>query len=381
MSSTLLNRITLVLAFAGLFVAGVLSLGPLLNIVVPCGVSAGCETVQNHPSSTWFGVHVAYVGFAGYALLAVLAWMRSRRGVEASAKLVGVGYVVAAAGAVTSVGLTLYALTVIRATCVWCLASAVIMLATLVVYALLAQRAAGFEAPVPASPAKDTPLLAGLAIALVVSLTMMGVGMLKQAGKTAYDRVAVSKLKAEDFAPTTMHAIGPERAAVTVVEFGDLMCAACRTSYPELHKLQQKFPRTLRIAFRHYPLYDKPEHFLSLPAAFIAEYAAETGKFWQFLDVVYGGEASPSQMEELYGMAQSLGLDLDKLRTRIEDANDPVYARIQADLRACNNAGFMETPTFVVIDDEGHFEIANVRTLNEVLMGGRFKPLLEGPGK
>lgn len=388
MSLTLLNRIALVLAFAGMFVAGVLSLGHLLHIVPPCGASAGCQTVQNHPSSVWFGVlPVAYVGFGAYLALALLAWTRSQRGIEVSARSVSIGYVLATVGAVTSMGLTFYALTVIRATCLWCIASAVIMLLTLGVYALLAQRLAAFEKsssqPVePAAPQRsnETPLAVALGLTVLVSVSMMGFTMSENAKKTSVDLVAVSKMTGADFAPASMHAIGPDNPAVTVVEFGDLMCAACRTSYPELHKLQQKFPKTLKIGFRHYPLYENPEHFLSLPAAFIAEYASETGKYWQYLDMVYAGDENPADMEALYGMAEALGLNLDELRRRIEDENDPIYARIQTDLKACNTAGFMETPTFVVVDAKGNFEIANIRTLNDVLMGGRFKPLLEGKG-
>lgn len=387
MSLTLLNRITLVLSFAGMFVAGVLSLGHLLKIVPPCGASAGCQTVQNHPSSVWFGVlPVAYVGFGAYLVLAALAWNRSRHGVEASAKSVTLGYMLATIGSVTSMGLTFYALTVIKATCLWCIASAIIMLALLGVYALLAQRLAAFEKLAePAEPAasqrsNETPLAVALALAVMVSVGMVGFTMSEKAKKTSVDLVAIAKMSGADFAPASMHAIGPDKPAVTVVEFGDLMCAACRTSYPELHKLQQKFPKTLKIGFRHYPLYENPEHFLSLPAAFIAEFASETGKYWQFLDMVYAGEENPADMEALYGMAQALGLNVTELRTRIEDDKDPIYERIQADLEACNTAGFMETPTFVVVDADGHFEIANIRTLNDVLMGGRFKPLLEGKG-
>lgn len=43
-------------AFAGLFIAAVLSAGHLLDLPVPCGRSRGCLAVALHPSSKVLGV-------------------------------------------------------------------------------------------------------------------------------------------------------------------------------------------------------------------------------------------------------------------------------------------------------------------------------------
>jgi len=388
MNLTRLNRIALLLAFAGLFVAGVLSLAHVLKIDPPCGPSGDCGAVTNHASSKWFTIPVAYFGFGAYLTLAFLAVLRAIQGVERNPRLVTIGYLVSAAGTLISMFLTAYALFVIRATCLWCVASAGIMMATLVVHAVMAQRLASVEAPraseppapaVAANPkavAFDIRFFAGLGLALVLSLGMMGRSMDSKARITIIDPKAVKKYSPADFAPVGAHSLGPADAPVTIVEFADLMCSACRKAHGGMHALLEEYPTTLRLVFRHYPFYQDPEHQLSLPAAFIAESAAQTGKFWQYLDMVYGGEDAPQNSEELFGMASAINLDVPEIRRRMSDENDPIYDRIMSDLKIANGCGFMETPTFVVIANNGEIAFANARTLSGLLGGPAYQRLL-----
>lgn len=376
----------LVLAFAGLFVAGVLSLSHVLNIVPPCGASGGCETVANHPSSKWFGVPVAYFGFLAYLALAALGAARSYQGIARSRRLIGLGFAISAVGTVVSLILTFYAISVIRATCTWCLASAGIMVLNLVAYAIFAQRAAdlkqGSEAETEAERrhAFDFKLLVGLGLALFVSLGMMSASMDSRSKLAAFDKKGMASLTAADFAPEGAHALGPADAPITIVEFGDLMCHACRSSFPEVKAFQEEHPTKVRWIYRHYPLYQNPSHQLSLPAAFIAEYAAETGKFWRAIEMIYGGESEPQSVEELFAMAQALNLDVQDLQKRMDDSNDPIYARIQGDLKIANDAGFMETPTFALIQPGKEIAVANARSLAVFLAEDDVQKVLKGDG-
>lgn len=386
MNATLLNRITLVLAFAGLFVAGVLSLSHVLDIIPPCGASGGCETVTNHPSSKWFTIPVAYFGFLAYLALAGLGAARAFQGIERTRRLIGLGFLISAVGTAVSLVLTFYAISVIQATCSWCLASAGLMVLNMIAYALLAQRAADLPAVEPDAPdtgvgtAFDFKLFVGLGTALVLSLLMMGATMDSRAKVTAFDPTGMKTLTAAEFAPKGVHAVGPEGAPITIVEFGDLMCHACRSSFPEVRAFQQENANKVRWVYRHYPLYQNPSHQLSLPAAFIAEYAAETGKFWQALEMIYGGESEPKSAEELYGMAQSLNLDVKDVQRRMDNSEDPIYARIQADLKVANTAGFMETPTFAVLLPDGEILVANARSLSMILAEDNVQKVLKAHG-
>jgi uncharacterized membrane protein len=105
----------LLVAFGGLFAAGVLSLGHILDLPVPCGGSRGCAAVAAHPRSKVIGVPIAYFGIAAYiAIIVLLAQCKlGRRGRSTLLTFT-------AAGAGTSLLLLLYSRSVIGATCHWC---------------------------------------------------------------------------------------------------------------------------------------------------------------------------------------------------------------------------------------------------------------------
>jgi cyclophilin family peptidyl-prolyl cis-trans isomerase len=55
-----------------------------------------------------------------------------------------------------------------------------------------------------------------------------------------------------------------------------------------LAQLAEKYPKDVRVVFRHFPL---PSHSLALPAAQAAEAAGLQGKFWQMHDALFAGQA------------------------------------------------------------------------------------------
>ena len=145
MSGVALNRATLVLGFLGIFIAGYISLSHVLHISLPCGITHGCDIVQSHPTSYIVGnaadggIPVAYVGVLGYLFLTILAIVRAMQGKPLSKPLVLIGFIASAIGALYSGFLTYTALYVIKATCVWCIASALTMVVTTIVYAAMIQ--------------------------------------------------------------------------------------------------------------------------------------------------------------------------------------------------------------------------------------------------
>src|SRR5438067_12004654 len=63
-------------AFGGLFAAGVLSAGHTLKLPVPCGSSSGCVAVASDPSSRAAGVPIAFFGVVAYtAILFLLRYL------------------------------------------------------------------------------------------------------------------------------------------------------------------------------------------------------------------------------------------------------------------------------------------------------------------
>jgi uncharacterized membrane protein len=117
-----LRTAMLVLALAGLGVAGYLTYVHYAGVSPVCAVAHGCEKVQTSHWSKLAGVPVALLGLLGYA--AILAFLavpgEAGRLAGATVALVGFGF---------SGYLTYLEVIEIEAICVWCVASAVIMTA------------------------------------------------------------------------------------------------------------------------------------------------------------------------------------------------------------------------------------------------------------
>ena len=121
MSDQRLRAAAVVLSLLGIGVAGYLTYVHYADLEPVCvGGGGGCAIVQASDQSKLLGVPVALLGLLAYVVLIVASLARGEaaRMVAALTALVGFGF---------SVYLTIESVTVIEATCQWCLASAAIM--------------------------------------------------------------------------------------------------------------------------------------------------------------------------------------------------------------------------------------------------------------
>jgi uncharacterized membrane protein len=116
-----LRIVALVLSILGIGVAGYLTYVHYADISPICaGGSGGCEKVQASDQSRLAGIPVALLGLLTYITLLILNFLRgdlARTG-AALVAIIGFGF---------SAYLTIESVTVIHATCQWCLSSMVIM--------------------------------------------------------------------------------------------------------------------------------------------------------------------------------------------------------------------------------------------------------------
>lgn len=151
------------------------------------------------------------------------------------------------------------------------------------------------------------------------------------------------------------HVKGSVDAKVTIVEFSDLQCPACKFAQPELTKVYETYKDKIKIVYRDYPL--TTIHKYAERAAEASEFASENGKFWEFHDLMFANQdtwaASTDEKqfnEFLVSYAKGLGLDDKKM---IEALNNKTYAaRVQSDVDDGNRAGINATPTFFVNGEE-----------------------------
>lgn len=131
-----LTAIAALLCLAGLAVAGYLTYVHYEEISPVC-TTGGCEKVQASSYSELAGVPVALLGLIGYAAIGLSLLWRGDLGRAATAamSIAGFGF---------SAYLTYLELFEIEAICQWCVASAVLMSALLVVAVLRLLRPPGY---------------------------------------------------------------------------------------------------------------------------------------------------------------------------------------------------------------------------------------------
>lgn len=137
---------------------------------------------------------------------------------------------------------------------------------------------------------------------------------------------------------------GNPSAAVTVIEYGDLQCPACQAAHEKITKpLLKKYGAQIRFEFHHFPL--RSIHRYALEAATAAECAADQGKFWEYVDLVYA-EQKNLTIEQLPKWAKDLGIDTDLFgrcyKSKIKRST------VLADYEEGKGLGVSGTPTYFV---------------------------------
>ena len=140
--------------------------------------------------------------------------------------------------------------------------------------------------------------------------------------------------------------LGPADARVTLVEFFDPECEACRAVHPMVKDLLARYPDDVRLVQRYMPL-----HSNSVYAAGALEAAGAQGRYWEMLDAlfrnqpVWGSHTKP-RPDLIPGYAKELGLDMAAFERFLEEGSHrSIVAVDAADGKALGVRG---TPTFYV---------------------------------
>lgn len=143
--------------------------------------------------------------------------------------------------------------------------------------------------------------------------------------------------------------IGDPQAPVTIREFGDYQCPACRAFDSTAQRIRQQYVKSgkVRFIFFDFPLSMHPN---SQPAAIAARCAARQGKFWPYHTSLY--QAQPKWVDQsdphsiFLDLALENGLDTDQLEACMK-AKKPQEA-IQGERKAGQLIQLRATPTVLV---------------------------------
>ncbi len=140
--------------------------------------------------------------------------------------------------------------------------------------------------------------------------------------------------------------IGPADAPVTIVEFFDPACEACRAFHPVVKQILADFPDEVRVVLRYTVFHDGSDE-----AVRILETARLQGVFEPVLEAVL--EAQPAwaahgsaDLSKAWEAAGAAGLDVS--RARRDMLMPDITARLNQDMSDVQLVGVKQTPTFFV---------------------------------
>lgn len=139
--------------------------------------------------------------------------------------------------------------------------------------------------------------------------------------------------------------LGPADAPVTIVEFMDPACEACRAFYPIVKQIMATYPDKVRLVLRYAAFHPTSEE-----AIRILEAARMQDKFEPVLERLF--EAQPRwaphgrPADSAWTVLEGTGLDIKKARS---DAKMPdVVGAMNLDAADVSAVGVRKTPTFFV---------------------------------
>jgi|SRR5580700_796318 protein-disulfide isomerase len=141
---------------------------------------------------------------------------------------------------------------------------------------------------------------------------------------------------------------GPADAAVTIVEFGDLECPACKAAQPNINKLVQEEPKA-KLVFQNFPL-ETVHKWAFLGAKYVDCIGREKNDaVWKFISTVYEhqGEITPETAETvLKGYVKDSGADPIAVSACI--AKPETEKRVRESMALGTKLGVTSTPTFFI---------------------------------
>ncbi|MGA3053302.1 MAG: DsbA family protein [Candidatus Korobacteraceae bacterium] len=139
---------------------------------------------------------------------------------------------------------------------------------------------------------------------------------------------------------------GPRDAAITIVEFGDLQCPACKAAQPNITRLMQEEPKA-RLVFQNFPL--EGIHKWALPGAKYVECMGQTNNdaVWKFIATVYEHQAEVNEQnvdQMLKGYVKDAGGDPGAIAACV--AKPETAKRVADSVAFGEKLNITSTPTF-----------------------------------
>ncbi|HLC19637.1 MAG TPA: DsbA family protein [Candidatus Nanoarchaeia archaeon] len=138
---------------------------------------------------------------------------------------------------------------------------------------------------------------------------------------------------------------GNENAKVSIIEFSDLQCPACKSAHPVVQRIKNEYKDKISFEYYHYPL--RAAHPYAQKAAEAVECANDQGKFFEYIDAAFI-QSPDLQKKNLKIIAARLGLDTEKFDNCLDSGAKAKV--VEGDIRLGDAKNVQGTPSFFIND-------------------------------
>jgi Na+:H+ antiporter, NhaA family len=143
--------------------------------------------------------------------------------------------------------------------------------------------------------------------------------------------------------PARDRVLGPDKAAITLVEYGSYDCPHCRAANGRISEVREQLGERVRYVFRHRPISGSD---IARRAAELVEQAQTPDQFWN-AHVTLMTRSSTLTEEDLRAVAENLGLPGLK-PAATQAAESSARTRVDEDVSSSHASGVRFTPTFFI---------------------------------
>lgn len=165
-------------------------------------------------------------------------------------------------------------------------------------------------------------------------------------GQRVEETKSIARAVASPLVRDYAQSMGSADARVTIVEFFDPGCEACRAFAPHVKALLAAHPGKVRLVLRYAPFHHGADTMVK-----ILEAARRQDKYWDTLQVMFDTQPQWAshhhpQPEKIWDLLPPAELDIDEIR---REMNDPeILAIIEQDMADAQILGVRKTPAFFV---------------------------------
>jgi len=160
------------------------------------------------------------------------------------------------------------------------------------------------------------------------------------------------------------HVRGVSSAPVTIIEYADFQCPFCQQMHASLQTAAQE--GRIRWVYRHLPL--SSIHPLAFKEAEAAECAGAQGKFWEYADALFAGQArlhsSHALDRELVSLAEGIAADPAALKESLD--SEQFAENVKNQMREGEALQISGTPT-IFINGKRHEGSVSYSDLKDLL--------------